>query len=111
MVRNNTSYWRRNEASALFLLLMIVPATMRAQGEGSISGTVTDATGAVIAGANIKVRSSETGMIRSLQTDAAGRYEAPLLAVGRYEVNAEKDGFQTTSRTGISKPPKRRKLS
>jgi hypothetical protein len=102
MVRNTTSNWSRNGAAALFLLLMIVPAAMRAQGEASIGGTVTDATGAVIPGASIKVRNSETGAIRSLQTDAAGRYEAPLLAVGSYEVTAEKDGFQTTSRTGIS---------
>jgi hypothetical protein len=98
MVRNTTSHWRRNEAAvASFLVLTILPATVRAQGEASIGGTVTDATGAVIAGATVKVRNSETGAIRSSQTDASGRYEASLLAVGRYEVTAEKSGFQPTS--------------
>src|SRR6266536_6151811 len=102
MVLNTTSHWRRNEAAvAWFLLLMILPATVRAQGEASIGGTVTDATGAVIAGATVKVRNSETGAIRSSQTDASGRYESSLLAVGRYEVTAEKSGFQPTS-TAIS---------
>src|SRR6266542_5431562 len=101
MVRNTPSNWHRNGATgAWFLLLMIVPATVRAQ-EASIGGTISDATGAVIPVATVKVRNSETGAIRSSQTDASGRYEASLLAVGHYEVTAEKSGFQPTS-TGIS---------
>src|SRR5216684_7677662 len=89
--------------AGLFLLLhALVPVTSWAQGEASISGVVTDATGAVIAGATVKVHNVETGAIRSLVTDAAGRYDASLLTVGKYEVTAEQTGFRAESKKDIT---------
>ena len=44
----------------------------------------------------------ETGAVRNLATDAAGRYDAPVLTVGSYTVNAEKAGFQTQTKTGVT---------
>ena len=68
---------------------------------GTISGTVTDPTGAVIPGSTITVRNVETGITRIISTDAAGRYTAQQLGLGGYEVTAGTAGFQTTVRAGI----------
>ncbi len=65
------------------------------QGDASIRGTLSDATGSAIAGGTIKVKNLETGLARTLVTDEAGRYEAPALPVGEYEISAAKSGFQS----------------
>ncbi|MBZ5658925.1 MAG: carboxypeptidase-like regulatory domain-containing protein [Acidobacteriia bacterium] len=88
---------------SFYLVLFLLPQGMAwAQGDASINGTVTDETGAVIAGATVKVKNVETGAVRTLSTDNAGRYDAPALAVGAYEVDAERDGFRAEARTGIT---------
>jgi hypothetical protein len=79
---------------ALLLLAGAVPA--RAQGGASIGGAITDASGSAIPGATVKIRNAETGAVRSVVSDDAGRYEAPLLEVGSYEISAEKTGFQAS---------------
>ena len=56
----------------------------------SLSGTVKDESGAGIAAAAVSVQNLETGAERKLVTDDAGRYSAPSIAVGRYQVSAEK---------------------
>jgi hypothetical protein len=89
-------------AGLFFLILLNVLTLAWAQGEASISGVVNDSTDATIAGATIKVRNIETGVTRTLISDVAGRYEASLLAVGKYELTVEQTGFHTESRTGIS---------
>ena len=86
----------------LFTFLVVAQATSWAQGEASITGSVTDATGASIAGAKVKIRNLETGAIRTLVTDPSGRYDASLLGVGKYEVTAEQSGFRTELKTGIT---------
>jgi hypothetical protein len=68
---------------------------------GTISGTVKDETGAGIAAAAVSVKSLETGAERKLVTDEAGRYSAPSIAIGRYQVSAQKEGFTTQSKTGV----------
>src|SRR5713226_3314804 len=69
---------------------------------GSILGTVTDASKAAIPGATITMKNLDTGETRTVTTDAGGRYRAPGLGLGRYEVRAELEGFQAKVRTGIS---------
>jgi hypothetical protein len=49
---------------------------------GTISGTVTDSSGAAIAGAKVEVVNHDTGVARTIDTDAAGRYSALLLPLG-----------------------------
>lgn len=94
----------RDSFNLLFVLALVAlwPGIARAQGEASIHGTVTDATGATIATATVRIQNLETGAIRDLITDNGGRYDAPLLAVGPYKVTAEKTGFQPESKTGIT---------
>ena len=89
-------------AGFFFLALLTAPGSAWAQGEASISGVVTDSTGAIIAGATVKVRNAETGVTRTLVSDSSGRYEASLLSVGKYELTAEQTGFRTETRTGIT---------
>lgn len=68
---------------------------------GTISGTVQDASGAALVGAEVTLRHVDTGTARSLVTDSGGRYTAPDLPLGNYEVQAQHPGFQTEIRSGI----------
>jgi Carboxypeptidase regulatory-like domain len=87
---------------ALMFLLAFAAGVARAQGEAEISGVVTDSDGAVIPGTSVRVQNSETGAVRDLLTDEEGRYDAPLLPIGNYAVTADKTGFQSESKTGIT---------
>src|SRR5467141_2322520 len=69
---------------------------------GTISGVVQDQSGASIAGAMVTVRNVDTGAVRTLTSDAGGRYIAPDLPLGSYEVQAQQSGFQTEVRSGIT---------
>jgi len=68
----------------------------RANGQvtGSFSGTVTDQSGAVIAGATVTATSQGTGVARDTKTDEAGHYVLNLLPVGVYALRVESQGFQ-----------------
>lgn len=68
----------------------------------SISGTVQDATGSVLPGANVSVTNAETGVSRAaVVTDQEGRYRVTNLPIGQYEVSAGLPGFRTVMRRGI----------
>ena len=69
---------------------------------GAISGIVRDETGGVVSGVAVSVRNVETGITRTLITDAGGRYRASNLGLGNYEVQAELSGFRTDVRSGIT---------
>ncbi len=69
---------------------------------GSISGIVTDESGAVIAGAEITARGLETGIERSVHTDEKGFYSFLALPVGTYTVSVRKNGFKEFQQTGIA---------
>src|SRR5712664_4392352 len=68
----------------------------------SISGTITDLTGGALPGASVTVKNVETGAVRIIAADEAGRYIASSLEVGLYEVRAEKEGFSAEVRAGIT---------
>ena len=82
--------------------MFFLPVMALAQVTASVVGTVQDTSGAVIPGVAVTVRSLETGAARTVTTDDRGYYRALSLPVGRYEVAAEKTGFQTQLRTGIT---------
>src|SRR2546428_9624696 len=69
---------------------------------GTISGTVSDSTGAVVPGVNVTLKSVEKGISRTVRTDEGGRYRAPELALGSYEITAAATGFETVVRSGIT---------
>ena len=68
---------------------------------GSILGTVTDATGAVVPGAKVTVTNTGTGVPFNTVTSSSGDYLAPGLQPGTYSVSAEEKGFQKSVTTGI----------
>jgi hypothetical protein len=92
----------RNHLLSLVLVLLVCSLGRAQLDTGTISGTVTDQSGGAIPGATIAIRNVETGVTRSLPTNAAGRYEAVALPVGNYEVRASLTGFQTLVRSGIT---------
>jgi hypothetical protein len=67
----------------------------------TIFGVVQDDTQGVIPGATVTVTNVETGVTRSLVTDHEGRYRAPSLALGSYQIQAELAGFKTVLRSGV----------
>jgi hypothetical protein len=68
----------------------------------TIGGTVTDSSGATIAGAAIQVRNIGTGITQAATSDQQGRYRVPDLVIGDYEVQAANPGFQTVVHKGIT---------
>src|SRR6266849_3047121 len=82
---------------------MVASLPLQAQVTGAtISGTVTDATGAVIAGAEISVRNTDTGIIRNTTADTAGFYTVPNLNPGPYEVKITAKGFTTALQSNLT---------
>ncbi len=87
--------------SALLLLaieLMITGTTCAQDPTGAITGIVTDASGAVIRGANVVVINTDTGLKRTLVTSDAGDYSASVLLPGSYQVAADATGFGRLAR-------------
>ena len=81
-------------------MLAYVPEAT-AQTSSSITGLVTDPSGASVTAANITVIDANTGLRRNTVTDNTGRYRALSLPVGDYEVRVEKQGFAEEIRAGI----------
>jgi hypothetical protein len=71
------------------------------QATGSISGTVTDASGAAVPNARVTVTAPATGASRSITTNESGEYIVPLLGVANYNVQVELQGFQTAKADDI----------
>jgi Carboxypeptidase regulatory-like domain len=69
---------------------------------GAITGLITDATGAVVPDATVTLANAQTGLTRSLQTNADGSYTFSLLPVGSYDLSVSKRGFQTLKQLGIA---------
>src|SRR5712664_536066 len=80
---------------ALVLMLCGLTCAVNAQVTASVKGTVTDATGATVAGAKVVVKSTAVGIERTTETNTEGEYEVPALPPGNYEVQVQKPGFGT----------------
>src|SRR5947207_5426797 len=91
-----------------YLLVLLISVTLGGHlvsaqvTTGTISGVVQDTSGAVVPGVSVIVRNLDTGSARTVTTDARGRYTAPNLTLGNYEVQGELTGFQTEIRRGIT---------
>ena len=81
--------------AVMILGTVFLSLSAAAQGSfGTILGTVTDSTGAVVVGAQVTVTNTQTGVSRTLISDAAGAYNAPNLVPGNYTVHAQATGFK-----------------
>jgi len=80
-----------------------VPEALEAQAvRATILGVVQDISGAVMPGVTIEVRNLETGIAQSVITNTQGRYNAPDLAIGTYEVQASLQGFRSVVHKGVT---------
>jgi hypothetical protein len=70
-------------------------------GGAQLSGTVQDSSGAPIAGAQVKITQTATQQERSITSDVQGRYVAPALPVGPYQIEVSVAGFKTYAQSGI----------
>ena len=87
----------------VFVLALVCAVTARAQTiSGSIRGTVTDGSGAVVTGAKVTAANDETGLQRSVASNAEGVYVLLELPVGHYRLEAEAIGFKKYVQDGIS---------
>jgi len=85
-------------------LITISTATVvRAQVAGAtLSGTITDPSGAAIVGATVSITNKATGVIRQAATDSTGFYSAPNLLPGDYEVTVAASGFSSTKQSDLA---------
>src|SRR5215813_349079 len=85
-----------------FVLTSVLAATLFAQiRSATITGTVKDATGAIIPDADVIVTQQETGIITKIKTTEAGIFTAPYLAAGTYTVAVNRPGFVAYKQTGV----------
>ncbi|MBS1857742.1 MAG: TonB-dependent receptor, partial [Acidobacteria bacterium] len=89
-------------AAALAPLVFVFSAFGQTSGAGTITGTITDASGAVVPAASVAVKHTATGTQRMLATNDAGIYVAQFLQPGSYQITVTKPGFAKTVRTGLT---------
>src|SRR5438270_12210682 len=88
--------------AALFVVLLLLPATSLAQGYfRTVSGELTDPTGAVIQGAKVILTDQEKGFTFTATSDSAGHYLFAAVPPGLYTVTVEMQGFQKAERTNV----------
>ena len=96
-VRNNL---RPYTLSAILAAFMAVSSWSQTQ-LATVSGTITDTSGAVVPGVSVTIVSQGTGLKRRVLTDTAGEYRFAGLPTGNYSLRIEKPGFQSQVREGV----------
>jgi hypothetical protein len=91
----------RCSCGAILVIAMCALPLAAQQSTGTISGTVTDPQGAVVGRARVTVVQVDTAAALHVSTNDSGNYTAPGLAVGRYQVQVEADGFKKVVRDGV----------
>ncbi|MFP5204923.1 MAG: carboxypeptidase-like regulatory domain-containing protein, partial [Acidobacteriota bacterium] len=71
------------------------PVYGQGTGSGSILGTVTDPTGAVVPNAKITITNIDNGFVRTTVSNGTGNFSLPDLPVGHYQLRIEMQGFKT----------------
>jgi hypothetical protein len=88
--------------ASLLLMLALAPVALAQGITGSITGTVTDSTGAIISGANVSVRNVDTNATRTVTTSDIGSYKVTPLQPGRYSVKVDKAGFKVFEQSNVT---------
>ena len=94
----------RNASRGWMILALLLAAGVPAAAQtvtGTIQGTVTDTSGAVLPGVTVTIRNTDTGAERVVVTNESGLYNAPFVQIGRYTVTAALQGFGAVTREGI----------
>jgi hypothetical protein len=98
-----TQLYLRGRVHLVFALFAVIgAAAVWGQAvNGTISGTVTDPSGAAISNATVEVKNNATQTVRTVSTNAQGRYAVPELFVGNYDVRISMPGFQNSVQTNV----------
>jgi len=86
----------------LVIVVLVVSAAAAQTFRGEITGTVSDASGAAVAGAEVKAVQTGTGLERTAVTDDSGNYTLPELPLGEYTVTVTKQGFRTHTTRAVT---------
>src|SRR5690242_14032519 len=87
----------------VLLFVVLLALSLNAQTfRGSLQGTITDSSGAAVAGAEVKILHTGTGFARTLTTNADGAFSATELPLGAYSVTVTKQGFRTQNVKNVS---------
>src|ERR1035441_2176288 len=89
-------------ALAVVLVVLAAPAAAQLAGSATITGTLTDPSGAFVPGAAVTIRNADTAIERRIESNEAGIYSAPFLPPGHYEVSAGKSGFASVLRKDLT---------
>lgn len=87
---------------AVLALLLVLPLVARAQvTSATIVGTITDSSGAILPGAQVTARNSDTSLTRTVVSGADGGYRIEFLPVGNYVVEVTATGLKKTTQSGV----------
>jgi hypothetical protein len=106
-VKAASASWARSLKPAVglgavaFLFLLVAARPAVAQGYGTISGTVTDSTGAVIPNAEVTATQASTGIAVKTSTSAEGTFTFPALSPSVYNIRITGAGFETYTESGL----------
>jgi hypothetical protein len=93
----------------LFAALMMFALTTKVLAQsslgGSVNGTVTDTSGAVVPNATVELRSTETGVVQATKTSSAGQFVFPVVQVGQYSLDVSAPEFANASLAGVTVSP------
>src|ERR1700709_1669185 len=90
---------------AVMMTVLLGTAALHAQTQAftaTLSGTVTDSSGAVVPHAKVTLNSAERGITRTFSTGDAGNYSFPLLPPANYDLKVESSGFDAYIQRGIT---------
>ena len=90
---------RKQLLKALLFTLILTTSAWSQVSRGTILGTVKDPSGAVIPGVSVTIVNEGTNLSRTLITDETGSFNAELLPIGKYRVEAELAGFRKMRRS------------
>ena len=99
-----TRTWERCGEVLLVFLTLVVSLSLNSHAQvagATLTGTVTDSSGAVIPNVQVVIKNEATGEVRTVTVGSAGVYAAPNLLPGTYDVSVTAPGFQTTEQKGI----------
>ena len=89
------------QAVLCLVVLMAASSAFAQMDQGAITGTVTDATGAVLPAAQVTLTSTDTSLVLHAQTDASGVYVFSPIKIGKYKLSVTAPGFSTTTQENI----------
>ena len=87
--------------SQLVVIELFLATLMLAQTSGSISGEITDTSGAKVPNAKVTAQNAATGELRETPSSATGRYSFPFLPPGNYRIEVSLTGFATSTTTAV----------